>query len=340
MTTWRNRCEAVAVTAATFFIGSLPWWWVSLGDRFLTLKPLPITAHDTVFSGRLSLFHHRVLPSLFGIAQYASGSALFTGQSGTMHAALRAGIILVLVTATLAGLYAGGARRAIALATAASPFIYAYFPDTWFWQDGRYAIYLSPIYFLTIAIGLEQAVLWKRNRLGGNGRVIVERLVVLSALIFAISWTSWQFGWWMAVSKQSAPLFSGYSASDAPLRAQSNALLRMGIRTGWGDYFTVYRLDFVTGGTLHLSPPPADTVRVPAYLHDTEATPNPVWLFTGRSNPTGTRPAGPDAGPQGLIYGQFAAALHARGITLKATDLDGLWVITTSKPVDPAQVGL
>ncbi|MEI8049999.1 MAG: hypothetical protein WCI12_01005 [Actinomycetes bacterium] len=336
---WRTRAERIVISACGFLLGALPWLWTSISNGFATLDAkteMPSSFHD-----RLSIFFSHALPSLLGLKRFLTGDGTLTASAGTRYDLLYAGFLTLIILAIVSCILAGGARRAIAITLAVSPLIFASFPVTWSWADGRYAIYITPLLVLVLIAGLERLVQWIGRLWGDSAKATCERVALVMALVGAIVSTSTQFGWWSTTdSTGRGPLLSGYSASDGGMKPVVDDLVRAGVTTGWATYWVAYRLDFLSGGHLVLSPPPNELVRSTSYVHQVMASPDPAWIFLGQTDPRTGGPKNNAQGPGGLSFGDFSARLAARGVALKVANISGIWVARTSRPVSPVDLGI
>jgi len=270
----------------------------------------------------------------FGLKQYETGLPLFARGHHVVFYAIYAVAILLLAGATISALHAGGVRRAIGAATLASPFIYVASPANIFWNDGRYAIYLTPLYVLTFAIGAEQFCAWARF-LKVQPKVL-ERSLVVAVLVGTISWSTWQAN---SISNLTS-LWSSQETANAPAQANALALERGGYRVGWADYWTAYQLDFESGGRLAFSPTPNDVPRDGALLEQVMTSTNAVWLVVDPSNPSGSEPSPGATAPGGVDYQTLLARLHALGVSTQTRRAGNLWVVIPSRPVQPSQLDM
>jgi Dolichyl-phosphate-mannose-protein mannosyltransferase len=354
---WAQRGRSAALLLGGFAIGSLPWWWYSFRTSFDTLH-----SHNAVvtsYGERLSVFFSHVLPQLFGFQQTLSGDGLGISTTGVSHTLGVVVICVVLVAAALSAILAGGPRRALGIAVLVSPFAYAASPVIWYFVDGRYAIYLLPLYALVLAIGLERLASWRRLSISSAARRIAVSSVAAIVLVGVMVWSSWQFSAWSRLhSGTSATVFSGFSASDGGEVPIANALVRSGHTVGWAGYWVAYRLDFLGGGALSFSPPPNEPVRSVALLHTAMRSPDSVWLVTGRAVHGRGVPRDHSAAPGGIDWGELKHRFTSIGVTwridrvgsvphIKVIDgtrvvrhFEGIWVIIPSRRVLPAEIGM
>ena len=335
----KERLARLGVAAVAFIVGSLPWWWVSFHDHFATLSTK--MGHQTTIVSRLSVFFNDVLPMQFGFIRFDDPVGLFVPRGGIRHDGVMVLLVVLLGASALSAVMAGGARRGIGLTMLVAPLIYAASPASWFWIDGRYAVYLTPLIWLTLAIGLERLVGWWQLALQPQGAAIATRVVTVVVLLGAMSWTTWQFGWWSRVLASShGPLLSGYSASDGNFKPLADALANAGVRTGWADYWVSYRMDFLSGGVLHLSPTPNDSLRNESYASEARSSNHSIWLVVGNPNAAGTGPLLSDPAPGLQTWGSLRKLFIEHHISWTVKEIQGLWVITPTTAVDPSAISL
>lgn len=361
---WRRRASAMAALAGAAFVGSIPWWWVSLSTNFSTLHSA--AASEEPFSGRLGIFITHVVPLQFGFQQPYTGKALLVPGRGLTHDVILWLIVALVALASIAAIAAGRGRRAVGIAALVSPFLYAASPAAWYWIDGRYAVYLLPLYLLVLAIGLERIVGRKGRHTSSRWRSLVVSATTLVVLVGAMSWTGWQFDWLVRDHFGSkAGLFSEYSASDGGMVPLASQLRGAEVTTGWADYWVAYRLDFLSGGHLVVSPTPNQSVRNDQILAEVKGSSEPVWLVRGGRTRQGESTRLKDQSPSlrawapgGITWGELKQRFESIGVTFttelvgsrrKAVWVDGermikhhggIWVVRTDRRVAPLEVGM
>lgn len=341
---WRSggasaRLARLGAAVAAFLIGSAPWWWVSFHDHFGTLSAK--MSYSSTFSGRLGVFFNDELPLQFGLIRFNDPVGLLVPRAGIRHDAAVVVIVIVVVAAAFAAIRAGGARRGIGLTMLVTPLLFATSPATWYWVDGRYGVYLTPLLLLTLGIGLERLLVWTRLSLTSTSVLIAGRSVVIVVLTLAMAYTSWQFGWWSTTLASSrGPLLSGYTASDGEFKPLAEALAADGIRTGWADYWNAYRLDFLSGAVLHLSPTPNDSERNKAYGQEARQSSSSIWLIVGPPNAAKNGPALNDPAPGLQTWGTLRQRFIAHHISWNIREIRGVWIIAPTTAVNPSAIGL
>ena len=331
----RAALKRVGLTVFAFLVGSLPWWWVSFHTNFATLQG----SSDSGFSlwNRIGIFFNYVLPMQFGLRQYYSGAVIFLPHR--LFQVLVLVILVALLAAILAGIKAGGIRRSFCLVALFAPFIYVVPPATSFWQDGRYAIFLAPILWITLAIGAQQFFSWQRIR---NSSLTSPSLRGLAGavLVCVLGWTMWEGHYFYPSFAPAVQLkfLSGYSPNVGSSE-QAQALHDAGVTTGWADYWWAYNMD-MANSSLVISPVPNDALRNISWAQEVARNPKSVWLVFGPGNSTGTTPADSDLGPANSSYATLAQSFTNIGVTWTSQQVESLWVLRTSRPVLPSEIGM
>ena len=135
--------------AAGLAVGVLPWILASVDDHWGTLhgaQAVPLQ-HST-YGHRLGLFFTHVLPMLLGLRVEGAGRWLGSRPLG-LGLSVVLGVVILVAMAVVA-LRAPAARLLLAFLVP-FPFLYAVFPTSAFWNDGRYGLYLPPMLALTVA---------------------------------------------------------------------------------------------------------------------------------------------------------------------------------------------
>jgi hypothetical protein len=272
--TWVPRFATVVAFSA---VGALPWLWSNLLSGFPSLHVASGAIRNRTYLGHLRIFFSRELPIQLGLHRISSGVQIFPGILGA--------IALILVELMVAGLLllcllSPGRARVIGIATLAFPFLYAASPLSWWWSDGRFAVYFPVLLALTSAIGFEETQrLLVRHRGSSQLRVAgpwarrgmaitAAGAIVLSVCTFLTM-----------PLPAGASYLSGWRSPDGPTLTEINDLVHDGVRFGYANYWVAYRLDFLSGGKLELTPRPGDSVRNwPLYRNTVSHYPQ-AWLF-------------------------------------------------------------
>ena len=211
----RGRLRPAAIelvgAASAAALGALPWLWDNLGHGFPSLRSGPEPKNTLIDHWRVFFGHS--LPLLLGLERRISGRWVPDRPLGEALYIVAIGAML----ATLVVLIRRQEALVLVLFVVLAPLFFALSPFTWYWGDGRYALYFSPMICLLVAFGLETSVSgmkhrwpsWPLARLSDTGALAM--LVVL-ALVLSLdgaarlspyrplrlvdsarsSWTSWQ----------------------------------------------------------------------------------------------------------------------------------------------------
>jgi Dolichyl-phosphate-mannose-protein mannosyltransferase len=272
--TWVPR---VFTVVALFSVGALPWLWSNLLSGFPSLHVVSAAIRNRTYLGHLRTFFSRELPIQLGLHRISSGTQVLPGILGA--------IALIAVELLVAGLLVlcllrPGRGRVIGLATLAFPFLYAASPLSWWWSDGRFAVYFPVLLALTSVIGFEemQRFLVRRRgsrqlRVGGTWGIRAMTVTAAGAIVLSVS------TFLTMPLPAGASYLSGWSSPDGPTLAEIRELAHDGVRFGYANYWVAYRLDFLSGGKLELTPRPGDTVRSWPLYRSTVAHYPQAWLF-------------------------------------------------------------
>ena len=280
--------EAIGALVAAA-VADLPWLWSNLRDGFASLHS---TSGGGSFSGNFTVFRTYVLPILLGLRLRISGKWLF-GATTTAHT-LGDVLYLLLVIAGAAYLIRLVATRRAALLVAMVvlfPLIYAGFPQTWFWRDGRYAIYGAPIIALIAASGAEALGrscwhLLRRHRRGGDGEGVPLLLrsaplvaIIAVALAATLVASTKLEPYRPEISPGRMSWFSWRSDPNEAAVALAAGLERDGIHDAYAGYWVAYVLDFEARGALIATNAGPTYVRYQPYLELVEHSHDPAWIF-------------------------------------------------------------
>jgi hypothetical protein len=220
--------------------------------------------------------------------------------------------------------------RVLALVLVLYPFLYAAFPTSWFWNDGRYALALSPVFALVVAGGL-----WLLLR-ADFAAWVASGLLVLAAISTLVAFND------------------GYGAVGAPGRLTTFAanpnpavtslatrLEQLGVARAYAGYWIANDLTFIadgrvvgTGVGFNRNPPEASAGggRAPA-----------AWVFVSSralADDEGQLGSAGDLQPGTMTEAALTAWLGVHGIPYRVIPVGGFDVIVPARPVSPTQVGV
>jgi hypothetical protein len=274
-----------------------------------------------------------------------TGQWLFGGSGVSFHRVLVV-LAVALIGAAVVGalilcVLRGGRCIALAVAVMAYPFLVALQPGTWFWEDGRYAVYLGPLLALTVAVACVELAervrgqarsgsAHRATRRRSSGTRLMGAVLALSLVLTLIS-----FHQSFAVSRHS--LVSDWTAPDAAAAATAASLEAKGIGSGYADYWVAYKLDFLSDGRLSLTVAGTDPDRWKALTRQVDRSSAPAWLFVPPSRiPAGLRQfaeTGDIRGPSGLAESRLVATLVRLGIPYRTVDAGPIQAVIPASPV-------
>jgi hypothetical protein len=311
-----SRSAALAVVVAGVLVGSLPWLYANAHTGFASVKSSSLPANGgATYGERFSVFFHYMLPLQLGVRTVISG-AWVGGNAGKL---LYVVLLLLIAAACARAVWVAVRRRttlvplSLAAGVVAYPFLYAAAPGTAYWLDGRYGVYFPALVVALFAtsLGTLQA---RRPRPDGAPRPVAGGALFLAAIgvLGALSLT-------VAGARSAgvpATFFTSWRQGDAPMEQVVQALRQHHITAAYGDYWTAYDLDFLSGGSPVISPTPLDTVRSKGIAAEVAAASDPAWLFfpSDQIAPAAAVFGNPQPGPGPYTEETFEAHLTALGI--------------------------
>jgi hypothetical protein len=120
-----------------------------------------------------------------------------------------------------------------------------------------------------------------------------------------------------------ATFFTSWRQGDAPMEQAVQALRQHHIAAAYGDYWTAYDLDFLSGGKPAVSPSPLDVVRSKDLAAQVASAKDPAWLFFApdKSALAAATFGNPQPGPGAYTEQSFEAHLRDLGIDYKVVKL-------------------
>lgn len=352
-----QRWARFAAAVAGFMVGSLPWWWASLRSGFASLHSA--NGQGSTYGSRLQSFFSHNLLQLFGLQKTWRPWGIGFDASGAAHGMAVAVLVVLLGSASLAAVKVGGPKMPLGVATLLSPLLVAAAPPSWYFKDGRYTIYLVPLYLLTLGVGLEFLVSRKRWGLGRQAQHSLVAGVTVVALLGGMLWTSRQFRWWASTSSVLSPASTRANCppDGSGLTHVVSTLQEQGLTVGWANYWLAYRLNYLSEGRLHFSPLPGDGARSKGDLQTAMVDQRSVWLLQGPGINDQT-PSNDAVGPGGLNWGNLKARFAARGVKPRIKRIEAcpgslqqvvgahgkhqqfVWVVIPNRRVGPKEMGL
>jgi hypothetical protein len=241
----------------------------------------------------------------------------------------------------------GGRGLAIAAGAVALPFIFAFQPGTWFWQDGRYGVFVGALLVPVLAIACDEAPVLvgrfgqghrhRQSRAPTSGRYLMAVVVVVSSVFTVVAFTQMVAG--------TGSFFSNWGDPNAPTVQAIDSLEAGGVHTGYAEYWVAYDIDFLSKERLAITTVPgADTNRSKSLNRIVKDSRRPAWLFVPPNEiDEGFRLfGGTDAisGPASMTETAFTAKLKALGVSYRIVDAGVIRAVIPSRSVTPKEVGL
>ena len=303
-------------------VGGLPLWWSTQTHHAVSLSPFP----GTISTRAHALVAHAA-PLAVGVQAPDTG-AWFGGPAVGVTV-----LVVLTVAVTLGIVWAVALHRprtivALVAFVVAYPIIYSLLPGTWFWQDGRYILYL-PYVLIIVALYPLGLLRWRRLVTAAVAVVVLGAAVVSAAeLKGAVPGLTFSALPHALVVKR---------ISFAPL---ARVLERRRVTLGYAGYWVAYNLDFESGGAMRFTPTQFDTVRNVSYFFAVKAQPRPTWVLCRPDRAaTCARYAGDsEVDPPGVTWTSMTTWLKRRAIAYTTVSVDGFTAFFPSAKVTPAEL--
>ena len=329
-----SRLAALALVVGGLFVGSLPWLYANAHTGFASIKSGSLPANGgATYGERLSVFFHYMLPLQLGARTIVSGA--WVGGSAVGQLLYVFVLILIAVACTRAAWVALGHRTtlvpvSLAAGVLAYPFLYAAAPGTAYWRDGRYGIYLPALVVVLFAttLGTLQAGRPGSDRTrtpASGGALMLAAVGVLGALTLTAAGAH--------AAGVPATFFTSWRKGDAPMEQVVQSMRQHHITDAYGDYWTAYDLEFLSGGSPVVSPTPLDTVRSKGIAQEVAAAKDPAWLFFSpdQTSAAAATFGNPQPGPGPYTEQTFEAHLNALGIGYEVVKLGVLDAVVPAR---------
>lgn len=228
----------LALAAAGFVIGSLPWTLAFLHDGSAIFQQAP---SPVGYGGRLQLFFTHAAPIALGVRVEGEGSWLGAPWLGVL-------VLMLMLALTLAGvlvLWRNPSSRLLILFVVLFPLLYASFTATYFWNDARYLPYLPPILAL-----VWMGALWQLKSEVAKGVAGGVLLLATLSTLFAFNASYDAFA-----SIHSA--FSGRANPNGAVATLQTRLQHDHIKYALANYWLANNLSFLSNGQVTAIDPEA-----------------------------------------------------------------------------------
>ncbi|HUE08164.1 MAG TPA: hypothetical protein VMP41_12110 [Acidimicrobiales bacterium] len=329
-----SRLAALVLVVGGGLVGSLPWLYANAHTGFASLKSSSLPANSGASYGeRLSVFFHYMLPLQLGVRTVGSGE--WVGGS-TVGQLLYAVLLILIAAACVRAMWVAVGKRtalvpvSLAAGVVAYPFLYAAAPGTAYWQDGRYGIYLPALVVVLFATSLgtlhaKRPGLDPERTPVSSGALVLAAVGVMGALCLTVAGAR--------TAGVPASFFTSWRQGDVPIEQVVHALRQHHITHAYGDYWTAYDLDFLSGGSPAVSPSRLDTVRSTGLAAEVASSKDPAWLFFApdKAALAAATFGNPQPGPGPYTEQSFEAHLKALGIGYKVVKLGVLDAVVPAR---------
>ena len=302
------------------FVGALPWLYVTVSDQVHTLSA-PSSPYGYGYRFRILTSH--ALPMILGLRIEGAGAWVGNRFLGVVCYA----VILVLSAASLVYLaFKRPEARPLVLFVCLFPFLYAAIPTTWFWNDGRYGIFLTPVLAL-----VWMGALWEL--LSGAAKWAAS-VILLAAL--ASTLVSFNAGY-QALSSWNT-LTSWHSDPTTLIAGLSNELEAIGVKYVTAGYWVGNDLTFISNDQVTAFA--VGEERNPPLSADEIAAAEREWLFpTSAGLASIASQVGSDTvNPANLDEASFTEWLTAHRIPFRIHHLGAFDLVSPSRTVQAGAI--
>ncbi len=330
------------LSTAGIIVGALPWLYANIRSGFASLHLGTPAPPGFGYGTRVSVFFHDVLPSQLGLRTVPGGAWLGGNPLGqALFGVVLVALAVMLVRAAWMARLGRAAAPLVAsgVAVVAFPFLYAIFPTSWYWADGRYGVYLPPLIVL-LAVWSLPSVIVSSSTAGAHtrrrGPMMRTAAALASVGLLAGACST------AVIAHESAGIpthpgafFSGWSDPNQAARQVIRSMATHHLRTAYGDYWTAYDLDFLAPDTVTISPTPLDPRRSDSLARTVARSTPQAWLFfaPGHELAAGVTFSNPEPGPGGYSQAAFTGYLALHGDGYRVVRLGVLDAVIPDHPV-------
>jgi hypothetical protein len=272
-------------------------------------------------------------PLQLGLRTVSSGEWVGGSAVGPL---LYSVVLLLIAAACVRAVWVAVGKRttvvpaALAAGVVVYPFLYAAFPGTAFWRDGRYGIYFPALVVVLFAASLgtlhaKRARPDERHPSVASGALVLAAVGVFGALCLTVAGAR--------SAGVPATFFTSWRQGDVAIEQVVQAMRQHHITDAYGDYWTAYDLDFLSGGSPAVSPSRLDVVRSKGLAAEVASSKNPAWLFFAPDEVAraATVFGNPQPGPGSYTEQTFEAHLKALGIDYTVVKLGVLDAVVPAR---------
>ncbi len=311
--------KRIALAVCTAFVGVLPWIWATATRSGSGIPPSPVS-----YLSRLGTFFTHVLPMILGLRVEGVGHWEGAQAFGVIVYAL---LIVLALSGTVLLVLRRRDAWVLALTLGLYPFLYAAFPTSWFWNDGRYGISLTPILSLVIVGGVWQMLRPPLVAWVGSALLVVACVSTLVAFNDGYG----------AIGRPSE-LTSFASDPNPAVTALAAQLGRLGVSHAYAGYWVANDLTFISNGKVtalaldqNRNPPGASNAGAKdvAWIFVPNASIGPVSAQLGSVT---------DLQPGSITEHELIAWLTAHGVPYERKVGQGFDVIVPDRNIRPTAV--
>ena len=316
----RQAMFRLATALAAAVVGALPWIWASVASNSAGVPPSPMS-----YTSRLTTFFTHVLPMLLGLR--VEGAGVWEGGRNLGLVVYLALLVFLVTSAVLLAARVPDARILV-LAVVLFPFIYAAFPTSWFWNDGRYALALTSLLALMFAGGLWEIL-----------RPQVAAWVACGLLGAAMVSTVVAFNDGYGAVGHAGELTAFTSNPNPAVTTLADRLSHLGVTRAYAGYWVANDLTLISDNRVtalalgERRNPPGSSNSGSAEV---------AWIFVPAASEAALAAqlgSTSDLEPGSVSEASLTKWLTAHGIPYRTVESGGFDVIIPSGNVSPARVG-
>jgi hypothetical protein len=237
-------------------------------------------------------------------------------------------IVLVIVVVAASVVVVGWVPKArfLVVFLVTFPFLYAAFPSNWFWNDGRYAIWATPILALVVV-----GALWRM------ASPVLAKVLTMLVLCAALASTLVAFNAGYGALSQPSELTKWSTNPNATIDRLIVGLENHGATDVYAGYWVAYELTYLSGGAVSVMALEND--RNPVDDHVVEDAPSAGWLFVHAGRlPDLAQNVGTTQflESNAITEAQFEDWLGAHGILYRVVELGDFDLVVPVRNVHPS----
>ncbi|MDA8197319.1 MAG: hypothetical protein M0019_08985 [Actinomycetota bacterium] len=326
--------STLIVSLVATLLGAAPWIVATVNTHFKTISVSSGGTATLGYLSRLEIVSTRMFAQALSLLKPFDTTSL---ASSSTHLTLSIFAIVFIGLISLIGFARAPRLRAFTLTLAIYPFVYSIFPNSSFYEDGRYALYLPALILVSSVAAISRGD--RREKVSNGSKDPMSKLsIVISPLLFLTAIIStallWRGSEYLLVPVKGAPL--PLTQEESLVRGLENA----GIKDIYANYWVAYVVDYLANGAITASQL-GGSARWPAYDIAVQRASHASYVTLTNDQPLAilsTTYQNATLDPLPITYEAAVKYFNSKKIFFTDAKIAGFSVLTPSGNVTPGYI--